>query len=38
MISDSMFHYIAKLAAHASEDSLIHTIVDWIALRCYTGF
>jgi hypothetical protein len=38
VIFDSMFHYIAKLAAHASEDSLVCTVVDWIALSCYTGF
>jgi hypothetical protein len=38
MISDSMFHYIADLASHASEDSLIHAISDWIVLRSYTGF
>ena len=34
MISDSMFHYIAKLASHASRDSLVHAIVNWIALGC----
>jgi hypothetical protein len=35
MISNSMFHY---LASHASKDSLVRTITDWIALGCYTGF
>ncbi len=34
MISDSMFHYITKLVAPASEDSLVHATVDWIALGC----
>ncbi len=38
MISDSMFHYITSLASRASEDSLVHTITNWIALGCYTGF
>jgi hypothetical protein len=38
MISDSMFHYIASLTLRASEDLLVHTITDWIALGCYTGF
>jgi hypothetical protein len=38
MISDSMFHYIANLASRTSEDSLVRTVTDWIALGCYTGF
>jgi hypothetical protein len=38
MISDSMFHYIENLASRASEDSLVRSIADWIALGCYTGF
>jgi hypothetical protein len=38
MISNSMFHYIANLASRTSKDSLVHTITDWIALGCYTGF
>jgi hypothetical protein len=38
MISDSMFHYITKLASRVSEDSLVHAITDWIALGCYTSF
>jgi hypothetical protein len=38
MISDSMFHYIAKLATHASKNSLVCEITDWIALGCYTSF
>jgi hypothetical protein len=38
MISDSMFHYLAKLASRASEDSLVRAIMDWIALGCYTRF
>ena len=38
MISDSMFHYIAKLASRSATDSLIRTMVDWIILGCYTGF
>jgi hypothetical protein len=38
MISDSIFHYIADLASSASEDSLVHTISDWIILGSYTGF
>lgn len=33
-----MFHYIANLASHTSEDSLVHIITDWIALGCYTRF
>jgi hypothetical protein len=33
-----MFHYIANLASHASENSLVRAIKDWIALGCYTGF
>jgi hypothetical protein len=37
MISDSMFHYIANLASHTSEDSLVRTVIDWIVLGCYTG-
>jgi hypothetical protein len=38
IISDSMFHYIAILSKHASADSFIHAVVNWIALGCYTGF
>ena len=38
MISDSMFHYIAKLALRSAKDSLIRAMVDWIVLGCYTGF
>jgi hypothetical protein len=38
MISDSMFHYIANPTSHASKDSLVCAIMDWIALGCYTGF
>jgi hypothetical protein len=38
LISDSMFHYIAKLASRASEDSLVRAVTDWIALGCYTRF
>jgi hypothetical protein len=38
MISDSMFHHIATLYKHMSVDSFIHTVTDWIILRCYTGF
>jgi hypothetical protein len=38
MISDSMFHDLAKLASCASEDSLVRMITDWIALGCYTSF
>jgi hypothetical protein len=38
MISDSMFHYIANLASHTSEDSLVRAITDWIVLGRHTGF
>ena len=38
IISDSMFHYIAKLALRSAKDSLIRAMVDWIVLGCYTGF
>jgi hypothetical protein len=38
MISDSMFHYIAKLASRAFEDSLVRAVTYWIVLGCYTGF
>ena len=38
MISNSLFHYIAKLTARTSKDSIICAIVNWIALGCYTGF
>jgi hypothetical protein len=38
IISDSMFHYIASLTSHTSEDSLVHAVMDWIALGCYTRF
>jgi hypothetical protein len=38
MISVSMFHYIANLALRASEDLLVCTVTNWIALGCYTGF
>jgi ABC-type transport system substrate-binding protein len=38
MITDSMFHYIAKLASRSAKDSLTRAMVDWIVLGCYTGF
>jgi hypothetical protein len=38
MISNSMFHYIARLTLCTSEDFLVRAITDWIALGCYTGF
>jgi hypothetical protein len=38
MISNNMFHYLANLASHASEDSLVRAVTDWISLGCYTGF
>ena len=38
MISDSMFHHIAALSQHASDDSFVQAIVNWITLGCYTGF
>ena len=38
MISDSMSHYIAALSKHASDDSFVHAVVDWITLSCYTEF
>jgi len=38
MISNSMFHYIADLASHDSEDSLVRAISNWIILGSYTGF
>ena len=38
MISNSMFHYITNIASCASKDLRVHSIVDWIALCCYTGF
>jgi hypothetical protein len=34
MISNSMFHYITNLTSCASEDLLVCTIMDWIALGC----
>lgn len=38
MISDSMFHYRAHLACHASLEYFIRAISNWIILKCYTGF
>ena len=38
MISNSMLHYIARLTCHASCDSLVRSITDWIILGCYTSF
>ena len=38
IISNSMFHYIAYLACHASNNSLFRAITNWIILRCYMGF
>ena len=38
MISDGMFHFVARLAKHLSQDSFIHAITDWIILGAYTGF
>ena len=36
MISDSMFHHIATLYKHTSQDLFIHAVIDWIILGCYT--
>ena len=38
MISNGMFHFIASLAKHSSQDSFVHTITDWIILGAYIGF
>ncbi len=38
MISDGMFHFIARLAKCSSQDSFVRTITDWIILGAYTGF
>jgi hypothetical protein len=38
MLSDSMFHYLARLYKRASADSFIHAIINWIVLGCYTDF
>ena len=38
MISNTMFHYIARLPSCTSKDFLVRAITDWIALGCYTGF
>ena len=38
MVPDSIFHYLAHLYRHASLDSFIHAIIDWIILGCYINF
>ena len=38
MVLDSIFHYLAHLYRHASMDSFIHVIIDWIILGCYVSF
>ena len=38
MISDGMFHFIARLTKRASKDSFIRAVADWIILGAYTGF
>ncbi len=38
MISDGMFHFIARLAKRSSQDSFIRAVTDWIILGAYTRF
>ena len=38
MVSDSMFHYLARLYRCPSPDSFVHAVINWIILGCYTGF
>ena len=38
MISDGMFHFIARLTKRASQDSFVRAVTDWIILGAYTGF
>ena len=38
MISNGMFHFMARLARRSSQDSFVHAITDWIILGAYTGF
>ncbi len=38
MISDGMFHFIARLTKHSSQDSFVRAVTDWIILGAYKGF
>jgi hypothetical protein len=38
MISDDMFHFIARLTKRSSQDSFVRAVTDWIILGAYTGF
>jgi hypothetical protein len=37
MISDSMFHHLARLYERTSMDSFGHAVIHWIILGCYTS-